>query len=82
MATLEAIISEAKGIPAFLPNIMQLKDALKKAKEWTSKVDSVQVCILYPGKRHHKTVFIITAKSYQWKWFTFVAEIFVASKHL
>jgi histone demethylase JARID1 len=43
MATLEAIISEAKAIPAFLPNIMQLKDALKKAKEWTTKVESVQV---------------------------------------
>ena len=47
MATLEAIISEAKGIPAFLPNVMQLKDALKKAKEWTSKVDSVQVSQCY-----------------------------------
>ena len=43
MATLEAIILEAKGIPAFLPNVTQLKDALKKAKEWTGRVDSVQV---------------------------------------
>lgn len=32
MATLEAIINEAKGIPAFLPNVSALKDALKKAR--------------------------------------------------
>ena len=43
MATLEAIINEAKGIPAYLPNVSALKEALKKAKEWTQKVDTVQV---------------------------------------
>lgn len=46
MATLEAIINEAKGIPAFLPNVSALKDALKKAKDWTQKVETVQVSSL------------------------------------
>lgn len=49
MATLEAIINEAKGIPAFLPNVSALKDALKKAKDWTYKVETVQVCL----QAHH-----------------------------
>ena len=43
MATLEAIIKEAEGIPAYLPNVTALKDALRKAKEWTNKVEAVQV---------------------------------------
>ncbi|KAK3104094.1 hypothetical protein FSP39_024364 [Pinctada imbricata] len=48
MATLEAIINEAKGIPAYLPNVSALKEALKKAKEWTQKVDAVQNSDSYP----------------------------------
>ncbi|XP_056001386.1 lysine-specific demethylase 5A-like isoform X2 [Ostrea edulis] len=48
MATLEAIINEAKGIPAFLPNVSALKDALKKAKDWTQKVETVQNSDSYP----------------------------------
>ncbi|XP_052677656.1 lysine-specific demethylase 5A-like isoform X4 [Crassostrea angulata] len=48
MATLEAIINEAKGIPAFLPNVSALKDALKKAKDWTYKVETVQNSDSYP----------------------------------
>ncbi|XP_022330439.2 lysine-specific demethylase 5A-like isoform X4 [Crassostrea virginica] len=48
MATLEAIINEAKGIPAFLPNVSALKDALKKAKDWTHKVETVQNSDSYP----------------------------------
>lgn len=43
MATLDAIIAEAKGIPACLPNVNALKDALRKAKEWSSKVEAIQV---------------------------------------
>ena len=50
MATLEAIINEAKGIPAFLPNVSALKDALKKAKDWTHKVETVQVGEIIPPK--------------------------------
>ncbi|XP_069142214.1 lysine-specific demethylase 5A-like isoform X2 [Argopecten irradians] len=48
MATLEAIINEAKGIPAYLPNVTALKDALKKAKDWTVKVENVQNSDSYP----------------------------------
>jgi len=47
MATLEAIIKEAEGIPAYLPNVTALKDALRKAKEWTNKVEAVQVRLCY-----------------------------------
>ena len=48
MTTLEAIINEAKGIPAFLPNVAALKEAVRKAKEWTAKVDSLQNAEHYP----------------------------------
>lgn len=60
MATLEAIINEAKGIPAFLPNVSALKDALKKAKDWTYKVETVQVCL----QAHHSQVFFMTSEFY------------------
>ncbi len=43
ISALEAIIAEAGAVPAYLPNVRQLIDAVKKAKEWLDKVDSVQV---------------------------------------
>lgn len=43
MATLEAIIHESRGIPLYLPNITALCEALKKAKDWTAKVEAIQV---------------------------------------
>lgn len=43
MTTLEAIINEARGIPAFLPNVMALKEAVRKAREWMNKVEGIQV---------------------------------------
>eukprot|EP00106_Octopus_bimaculoides_P001838 XP_014769280.1 PREDICTED: lysine-specific demethylase 5A-like [Octopus bimaculoides] len=49
MSTLESIIAEANDIKAYLPNVSALKEALRKAKEWTSKLDAVQQnCKLYP----------------------------------
>ncbi|XP_070558275.1 LOW QUALITY PROTEIN: lysine-specific demethylase 5A-like [Ptychodera flava] len=48
IATLEAIIHEAKSIPAYLPNTLALKEALKKAKEWTAKVEGIQNAEHYP----------------------------------
>ncbi|MBN3290437.1 KDM5A demethylase, partial [Polypterus senegalus] len=42
MATLENIVTEAKNIPAYLPNVISLRDALQKAKDWTSKVEAIQ----------------------------------------
>uniref|UniRef100_A0A3B3DK02 [histone H3]-trimethyl-L-lysine(4) demethylase n=1 Tax=Oryzias melastigma TaxID=30732 RepID=A0A3B3DK02_ORYME len=41
MATLESIVVEARNIPAYLPNILALRDALQKAKEWSSKVEAI-----------------------------------------
>lgn len=43
MASLESIVNEAKNIPAFLPNVLSLKEALQKAREWTTKVEAIQV---------------------------------------
>ncbi|XP_077979102.1 lysine-specific demethylase 5A-like [Glandiceps talaboti] len=48
IATLEAIIHEAKSIPAYLPNTLALKEALKKAKDWTAKVETIQNAEHYP----------------------------------
>ncbi|XP_058842465.1 lysine-specific demethylase 5A isoform X3 [Acipenser ruthenus] len=42
MVTLESIVKEAKNIPAFLPNVLALRDALQKAKDWTAKVEAIQ----------------------------------------
>ncbi|XP_028810043.1 lysine-specific demethylase 5A [Denticeps clupeoides] len=42
MVTLESIVMEAKNIPAYLPNVLALRDALQKAKEWTVKVEAIQ----------------------------------------
>lgn len=42
MATLESIVLEARNIPAYLPNILALREALQKAKEWTAKVEAIQ----------------------------------------
>ena len=43
VASLESIVNEAKSIPAFLPNVLSLKEALQKAREWTTKVEAIQV---------------------------------------
>ncbi|KAJ3612364.1 hypothetical protein NHX12_020640 [Muraenolepis orangiensis] len=37
MLTLEGIVTEARSIPAYLPNVLALADALHKAKDWTAK---------------------------------------------
>ncbi|KAG7320299.1 hypothetical protein KOW79_016152 [Hemibagrus wyckioides] len=42
MATLESIVVEAKNIPAYLPNVLALREALHKAKEWTARVEAIQ----------------------------------------
>lgn len=43
LVTLESIVIEARNIPAYLPNILALREALQKAKEWTIKVEAIQV---------------------------------------
>uniref|UniRef100_A0A4W5L4W3 [histone H3]-trimethyl-L-lysine(4) demethylase n=1 Tax=Hucho hucho TaxID=62062 RepID=A0A4W5L4W3_9TELE len=45
MLTLESIVIEARNIPAYLPNVLALREALHKAKEWSAKVDAIQVSI-------------------------------------
>uniref|UniRef100_A0A4W5K7V0 [histone H3]-trimethyl-L-lysine(4) demethylase n=1 Tax=Hucho hucho TaxID=62062 RepID=A0A4W5K7V0_9TELE len=42
MVTLESIMIEARNIPAYLPNVLALREALHKAKEWSAKVDAIQ----------------------------------------
>lgn len=43
MSSVQAIVREASLVPVHLPNINALKEALAKAREWSSKVDRVQV---------------------------------------
>ena len=43
MATVEAIVQEASAVPVYLPNVSALKESLRKAREWSDKVDQVQV---------------------------------------
>ncbi|KAJ1166012.1 hypothetical protein NDU88_006424 [Pleurodeles waltl] len=42
LSALEAMVNECKHIPAFLPNVIALKEALNGAKDWTSKVEAIQ----------------------------------------
>lgn len=49
LLTLESIVMEAKNIPAYLPNVLALRDALHKAKEWTAKVEAIQVTVCFTG---------------------------------
>ncbi|XP_033647980.1 lysine-specific demethylase 5A-like isoform X1 [Asterias rubens] len=42
MATLDTIVNEARNIPAFLPNTAALNEALKRAKDWTRKMEEIQ----------------------------------------
>ncbi|XP_018431943.1 PREDICTED: lysine-specific demethylase 5A [Nanorana parkeri] len=42
VSSLESIIVEAKSIQAYLPNVLALKEALQRAKDWTAKVESIQ----------------------------------------
>lgn len=48
ISTIEAIISEARGIPAQLPNVSALKEALQKAKDWIGSVEAIQMSENYP----------------------------------
>uniref|UniRef100_A0A8C8EDJ0 Lysine-specific demethylase 5A n=1 Tax=Otus sunia TaxID=257818 RepID=A0A8C8EDJ0_9STRI len=42
MMSLEGIVNEAKNIPAYLPNVLALKEALQRARDWTAKVEAIQ----------------------------------------
>ena len=50
MATVEAIVREASDVPVYLPNVSALKESLRKAREWSDKVDQVQVRTVRPIK--------------------------------
>lgn len=43
MGTLEVIVVEASKVKIVLPNVSALKEALQKAKDWSNKVEKVQV---------------------------------------
>ncbi|KAG7280489.1 hypothetical protein CRUP_022018 [Coryphaenoides rupestris] len=43
METLEEALQEVENIPAYLPNCMQLKDFVLKAKDWLQEVEALQV---------------------------------------
>ena len=43
LVTLEDMLAETANIPAKLPNVCQLADAVSKAREWIAKVKAIQV---------------------------------------
>ena len=57
LQSLESIIQESEGITASLPNVSMLKEAARKAKEWISKVEVLQVSLL-PGTCCNKEVML------------------------
>ncbi|XP_071492108.1 lysine-specific demethylase 5A-like [Diadema antillarum] len=42
ISTVEAVVNEARNIPAHLPNMLHLKDALRKAKDWSKQMEEIQ----------------------------------------
>lgn len=44
LSVLESVLGEAGTLNFHLPFVMQLTDAVKKAKDWVSKVNAVTVC--------------------------------------
>uniref|UniRef100_A0A8D2LYL1 Lysine-specific demethylase 5A n=1 Tax=Varanus komodoensis TaxID=61221 RepID=A0A8D2LYL1_VARKO len=42
IAALESIVNEAKNIPAYLPNVLALREALQRARDWTAIVEAIQ----------------------------------------
>ena len=43
LETLEAALQEVDNIPAYLPNCLQLKDVVTKAKKWLHEAEALQV---------------------------------------
>uniref|UniRef100_A0A671YLC6 [histone H3]-trimethyl-L-lysine(4) demethylase n=1 Tax=Sparus aurata TaxID=8175 RepID=A0A671YLC6_SPAAU len=43
METLEAALQEVENIPAYLPNCLQLKDVVTKAKKWLHEAEALQL---------------------------------------
>ena len=43
MSQFEAVIEESREIAAYLPQVEQLKEAVRKAGEWTARVSAIQV---------------------------------------
>lgn len=43
LETLDAALNEVENIPAFLPNCLQLKDVVAKAKRWLQEAETLQV---------------------------------------
>ena len=80
MATIETIIQEASRVPLYLPNVSALKEALRKAREWSEKVDQVQVRWLHEFRNMNlqdtKKCFVSVVRS-QCSLFTNLQEPFV-----
>lgn len=43
LETLDAALQEVENIPAYLPNCLQLKDVVTKAKKWLHEAEALQV---------------------------------------
>lgn len=58
METLEAALLEVENIPAYLPNCLQLQDAVDKAKNWLQEAEVVQVMRIPARPAHDAVVFL------------------------
>lgn len=43
LETLEDALQEVENIPAYLPNCLQLKDVVTKARKWLNEAEALQV---------------------------------------
>uniref|UniRef100_A0A7N6AEF9 [histone H3]-trimethyl-L-lysine(4) demethylase n=1 Tax=Anabas testudineus TaxID=64144 RepID=A0A7N6AEF9_ANATE len=52
LETLDTALQEVENIPAYLPNCLQLKDVVVKAKKWLHEAEALQVkhTLLYRGR--------------------------------
>ncbi|XP_022238310.1 lysine-specific demethylase 5A-like isoform X1 [Limulus polyphemus] len=48
LQVLEVMVNEACSIPLYLPNVLTLRDVVKKAKDWVADVESLQNANQYP----------------------------------
>lgn len=42
-STIEAIVNEATKVKVVLPNVIKLRESLENARDWSDKVDKIQV---------------------------------------
>ena len=60
MSQFEAVIEESRDIAAYLPQVEQLKEAVRKAGEWTARVSAIQVRARHRASRGEGVLVFLT----------------------